>query len=296
MLDRILAEQNFSIQKRSEAEQYAEQKYEEAYMLGCYTELEMTMLMEEMGIFTSSDEARLSTLRSQLNNLKVDYLDKWGTPYAGKLKFAIGKVEEEINKISNSRNSLLQYTCERLRDEAKVFFLYNGDLSGKQKVSEKEARQLTKNETWKLMWGSCRDPQTIFGKPVIDLTESQLLLIFWSKIYDSIYESGEAPNEKIMADDLAVDGWLIKKQKEKETGKKKDSLSNLKGDQIYLPAKNQEEARQIYELNSDHAKHVIRSQQNDLKKHGAVREQDFSHNKLNKQMALNKLAMGNKNG
>jgi hypothetical protein len=296
MLDTILAEENFPISVRCEAEKYAQEKYDEAYMSGCFTEAEMLCLIAEKEIFTKAHESRLDILRTQINNLKVEYLDKWGTPQAGKIKYAVGKLQEELEKLFAVKNSLLQYTCERLRDEAKVFFLYDGDLSRKKTKSEKEVRQLMKNETWRLMWGSCRDPQTIFGKPVIDLSETQLMLIFWSKIYDSIYESGEAPNDKIMEDDLAVDGWLIKKQRERSSNKTQDRLSNIKGDQVYLPAKNQEEARQIYELNSPQAKGIIKSQARDLKKHGVVREQDFSYNKMNKQMALNKLGMGNKNG
>lgn len=72
-----------------------------------------------------------------------------------------------------------------------------------------EIREVARNPEWRLTWVLQRENLPgIFGRNVGDLTISQKLVIYWSRVYDSAFESTEPPNVDVVNDDDKFDEWL----------------------------------------------------------------------------------------
>lgn len=76
-----------------------------------------------------------------------------------------------------------------------------------------EIREVARYPEWRLTWVLQRENlHTIFNRNVGDLTINQKLLIYWSRIYDSAFESAEPPSVDIVNDDEKFDEWLANRE------------------------------------------------------------------------------------
>tara|TARA_R110000824_G_scaffold301927_1_gene489852 strand:+ start:35 stop:424 length:390 start_codon:yes stop_codon:yes gene_type:complete len=91
-------------------------------------------------------------------------------------------------------------------------------------------------------------------------------------MYDNVYQSPDAPDEKIVEDDICLDGWFIAQKREREKDRKKQAADNLltnpkiaNSQEVMLMANNQQKAKDILDLNSPQGRAVIeaRNQQID---------------------------------
>ena len=78
----------------------------------------------------------------------------------------------------------------------------------------------------------------------------------WSGLYDSVYESPDAPAEEIIKDDDLLDGWLIHQRRKSEQDKKKQKAEGILGknsdaDDVFVMAHNREDALEVESLNDD---------------------------------------------
>lgn len=75
-------------------------------------------------------------------------------------------------------------------------------------------------------------------------------------MYDKIYEHPDCPDNDILEDDDALDGWMLHQQKENKRLKKEKGVNSLLGsknsqaDEIFLMAKNQDQKDDIVGLNT----------------------------------------------
>ena len=66
-------------------------------------------------------------------------------------------------------------------------------------------------------------------------------------MYSKIYEHPECPEDAIIEDDDALDGWMLNQQKENKKQKMEKGVDNLlgkkgqKAQEVFLMAKNEEE-------------------------------------------------------
>lgn len=142
-----------------------------------------------------------------------------------------------------------------------------------------------------MIWSVCKEPAAIFGLNLNQLNDNQLSLLYWSKLYDNIAESSEAPSNTIMKDQLAVDGWLIKQSKKRDSEDRQKGITT-KGGEVFLPASSKKEAKEIMALNTGDAARVIKSRAKDLAGGKALDERQFSHIKQDVGMKINELSMG----
>lgn len=86
-----------------------------------------------------------------------------------------------------------------------------------------EIREIARYPEWRLTWVLQRENlQVIFNRTVGDLTINQKLLIYWSRIYDSAFESAEPPSSDVINDDEKFDEWMSNRElSDKETGETK---------------------------------------------------------------------------
>lgn len=85
-----------------------------------------------------------------------------------------------------------------------------------------DIREIARSVEWRLIWSLSRENlPSIFGRPIGNLTLNHRLLIYWSRIYDSAFESHEPPESDIINDNERFDDWLAHKDvgaKKKEEG------------------------------------------------------------------------------
>ena len=68
-------------------------------------------------------------------------------------------------------------------------------------ISGETYRQIARNDPWRSMWANGKKQSEVFGRGAVELTKDQLALCSYSGMYDSVYESPDSPDEKIIDDD-----------------------------------------------------------------------------------------------
>jgi hypothetical protein len=125
------------------------------------------------------------------------------------------------------------------------------------------------------MWGAGKKQSGVFGKPASELTRDQVALCSYSSMYDNVYESTESPDDKVIQDDDCLDGWFIHQKREHDKQKKKkqtdDMIKNPKianSQEVFLMARDQEEANKIFDVNHPAVRGIIRDRQNTIQNAG----------------------------
>jgi hypothetical protein len=140
-------------------------------------------------------------------------------------------------------------------------------------LSHDELRLLARSEPWKTIWRV--EGMKVFKNTYLD--DEQRSLVLYSQMYDSIYAHPECPPDVVIKNDDLLDGWLISNRREAEKNradKDKDSNvpENLKNHkEVFLMARNQKEAQEIFELNDAESREVVKGRQAMAKKHGEVK-------------------------
>ena len=131
-------------------------------------------------------------------------------------------------------------------------------------------RHIARSDLWRNYWSANKD--YIFGKPTIDWTDEQKTLVVITKMYDNAYEHTECPSDAIIENDDMFDGWMIllRRENEKERSKRRtekkfgDKLN--KAGEIFLTANSKEEAQDIYGLNNDTSRNIIKERERTINK------------------------------
>ena len=252
-----------------------------------------------MGLWSDEEEADFSKCLEDIQQMKMDYYEAFALETRrNKIKQAIREKTTALNLQFQHKSYLSDYTCEAARNEAYGFYLFRDrdcpfsfyrkfSLSN---LSEDKIRELYFDQTWRAIWSVSKDPQAIFGNTLSYLNDNQLSLLYWSKLYDSVAESMDAPNNSAMKDPLAIDGWLIKQNKKREAEDKKNALPNQNAGEVFVMASSQKEIKEINSLNSAEGKQVLKSRARDLANKGELDERQFSHVKQDIGIKKNELS------
>lgn len=190
----------------------------------------------------------------------------------------IEEVEEELSLLLVNNRRLEPFTCEGVAYYAKYLFLlarttlwshnrqtydwskasitqvYDWHLSSR--LSEYQIRAIARSREWRQIWNikSCGE---LFSQSLFLLSEEQKDLLFWSSMYDSANESGEAPIDEVVQDDHAFDGWLIDrhKQRQRETlqASKEKFSKAYQAQDVFIPVNTPKDIQTIQTLNSPEA-------------------------------------------
>lgn len=169
----------------------------------------------------------------------------------------------------NIKNQFLISQCVLNQDDKPVFGkdYYSMDLdllkniiteTQKDQISAEDLRQICRSDTWKRYL--CSD--NIFG-PTIHLNDDQVNLLSLQKMYDNVAQHPECPDEKIIEDPDALDGWfLYQKDKNKKNKKKNQALNKVRGkvkghDFVYIMSQDAEESAAIEDMNDHRGKQLI---------------------------------------
>jgi hypothetical protein len=127
----------------------------------------------------------------------------------------------EMNQVWNTLDDL-----NREQDTGLVVRLlrtyYNESIA-----DEASIRRIARSGFWRCKWMASkknRGVRTLFDREMFDLTLDQFRLVYWSQVYDSAFESMEAPSDDVIEDDKLFDRWLEEQHKKREQERKKSEF------------------------------------------------------------------------
>ena len=162
-----------------------------------------------------------------------------------------------MNSIYNAQNTLVFNNPDADDHEYKKLQVFIKEIL-EQNIIAKNLRDLAKSELWKSYNNSSNIDQQ-----GLDITDDLRHLINLSKMYENVRQHPESPDDNIIADDDALDGWFIYQNRKVIQEKKKTSiLSKVRGNdnagEVFILTNDKEETKEIIGLNDERTKKHIR--------------------------------------
>lgn len=277
-----------------EAEIYAQMEYENNKFNDWIHDDAIVNTLVTMGVWSYNGDTNLKSLETQIEDLKVDLYKNVLNPNQIKhIRKNLNNVKNNYNYQYNIRHSLDQYTPQGYSETLKNYYIlansiydYNNnkifddiddinykffeDLSliiSENAIDIPLYKQIARSDLWKNYWSA--NNENLFNKATIDWTDEQKTLVVLTKMYDNAYQHPECPPDNVFADDDMFDGWMIYQRRENEKSKNKQRTEKMlegkklnKAGEIFLVANSREEANNIYGLNNNTERHIIKEREN----------------------------------
>ena len=283
-----------------------DQAYKDAYFKGVYLKDELVPILVENELWTPFDDREADKIEKQIEDHKVKAFEFfYKTRDLVNIKMVLRALEKDLLKYKSKKHTLDHISCEGVASFARSIWIisktvYNLDKTpydwsrhsisslmdyyNSNQISSDQFRLVARSEPWRSMWNIGKKQGNAFGKPACELSKDQISLSSYSSMYDNVYESSEAPDEKVIEDDDCLDGWFISQRRQYDRQKKKkqseDLIKNPKianSQEIFLVAKDQEEASRIYDINDPMVRSIIQDRQNTIKSSDKqIRFQEFN--------------------
>ena len=272
-----------------EAELYAQDEYENNKFNDWIQEDQIIDCLISIGLWSYNGDQNLKHLEKQIEDLKVDIYDNFLNPKKVKsLKKSIENIQETYNRQYNLRHSLDAFTTNGYSQHIKnqyilIYSLFDSNNNRifqsiedadpiflnniSNKISENiieisTFRTIARSDIWKNYWSANND---VFDRASSSWTDEQKTLIVLTRMYDSAYQHPECPPDSVFEDDDMFDGWMIKQRRENEKNKNKNRTEKMlegrkldKAGEVFIMANSQEEVEQIYSLNDNNSRHIIK--------------------------------------
>jgi len=108
-------------------------------------------------------------------------------------------------------------------------------------------------------------------------------------MYDNVYESLEKPSDDIIEDDEALDKWFEKQRVERnKKSKQKHKMNNRmdKHSEIFIMAKTDKEADEIWELNNEWTLARLQKEAQVIEEQGSISEYKLRRNIIKRELQL----------
>jgi len=271
-----------------EAEVVAQEEFENNKYASWIKEEEIFDFLKSFGMWTQEHEQFLEDAEKTADDLKVEIYKNFRNPSALKqFRKRLRSHEKTHTRILATKHSFDSFTlegyCELVKnnhilsrsiydENNRLFFIDGNNQSlfemvavtiSKATLSNAEFREIARSPQWSYYWNA-KKAGDLFGRSIVDWTDEQRLLVALSRMYDIIKEHPESPDEDIMNDDDALDGWSIfeKRKDEKERAKSRAEKmlpGNLKNSgEIFVMAHNRQEAKDIMSLNDTQSTAIIK--------------------------------------
>lgn len=293
----------------------------EARLSGLFLQSEIYDLLEKFGMWSDGEDERLKQLEEHLDNYRVAMFENiLNSRTREAVRKELRGAEKEIYGLRVKKHQWDQFTADAVANFVKFEYLiiqnitdrdgnsvYNDDLANERipfineiitayhqdQPSEDLLRELARTEPWRNQWSVGGSVYETFGKPSLELTNTQTALCLWSKFYDNVGQSSDAPHESVVQDDDLLDGWLVvQKRKRESEANKKEVESRVKNkkisqsSEIFLVAETAEDARKIHDANDTLSRMKIRSRNKTIKAKGVASQLDFSDVRLELEQKL----------
>jgi len=287
--------------------------YEKAYGDNCYVKEELDFFLIDQNIWNPHMDKEVDELKKELENAKVDaYENFFKIKELRSAKFRIKRITSQMNELIFQKHSMDQLSCDGVAEQArfnwiisKTSFHTSGvpvnwseynlskfiNIYRENSIDHADIRKICRNDPWRSMWNISKKTGKLFDESAIYLSRDKLNLCSYSSMYDSVYESPDAPNEKVIEDDDCLDGWFISQRRKYEKSKKEresdDIIKNSKiknSKEVFLMARDDKDAEQIMDLNDGLSKSILKQRLDTVKEKGRVNDLDFNDVQLDLQM------------
>lgn len=301
--------------RRYKAQQVYQEALEEAFADELYSDDEIDAMLRANGLWDEEREHKLKTLKEDVDKLKVNLFKSFfKSRDRDFIRKALNIARMEIYDLTSQKNIYAPMGASGFAAVARTRYLVGSGLyddKGKRvwrdddfykgndslldeavtayseaQISDAQARAVARSDQWRSVWNCQAVCSDIFGRAAVDLTEEQRSLLSWSQLYDSVAEHPNPPDDSILADDDAFDGWMIIQKKERDRQRREAmseaTLSGMKlpdSGEIFLVADTEEDLEKIESLNSPQAAAIKRERLAYLAKKGEVEEQHMPDSK-----------------
>mgnify|MGYP003651479939 CR=1 FL=1 len=305
-----------TIDEQFEAEDLYVRSLSKSLADGIKTSDQMVEWMMERDLWTEEDEEKLSGLKKDVEKLKIEiYNHRNQEGPREKIRQYLRAGEQQIGEHASKKFSHQDITCEGIAFLEKALFLIKGctflgsdsyDFSHISTrdvwlryqnlvCSESTIRELAREDPWRSFW-MLKDCNTfnLFANKDRELSTDQKNLLAWSRMYDNIYESPDAPGEDVINDDDILDGWTITQKKKRERERAQAELESRMSDkaqgagEIFLMAGSNNDAERIESMNDINATMTKKERLHTIRKSdGPLNQQDFPDEQLKMRNQLN---------
>lgn len=191
---------------------------------------------------------------------------------------------ELYSKVHSLDHLLLKSFCNRAKIEyilcntiyylgsAQLVFDYNNldfkhfnqitqEMSNDPLKSIQFLKKIARSNEWRNIW-TC-NKNNVFPQSVSEWSDEQRAIVNISLMYDNIHEHPECPDDVIIADDDALDGWMLVQKNKSLQEKKQKGVEQLgksgNSSEVFLMANDIEEASEIVDMNSDESLRIYKT-------------------------------------
>jgi hypothetical protein len=272
------------------ADLHAQQECENNRFNDWITDDTIVDTLVSMGLWSYNGDDNLKNLEKQIEDAKVDLYKNFLNPTKSKsLRRTLSNIKAAYDRHFTIRHSLDQYTAHgygqfiknqyllihSLYDEfnQRIFSCYDtvdytlltklSDIINHDAIDISTYRAIARSDQWRNYWSANKD--NIFDKATVNWTDEQKTLVVLTKMYDGAYEHPECPPDHVISDDDMFDGWMIHQRRENEKTRNKNRTEKIlegkkldKAGEVFIMAGSQEEAQNIYDLNDNNSRHIIK--------------------------------------
>lgn len=202
---------------------------------------------------------RLYNLRHSFDHLTLNgYYESIKNQYLLVYSIHTNTNEKVFNNIENTDNSMLDLFAQHISANT---------------IDIGTFRQIARSDIWRNYWSANKN--LVFDNAVVNWTDEQKTLVVLTKMYDSAHEHTECPPDSVFEDDDMFDGWMISQRRENEKSRSKSRTEKMlegkklgKAQEVYLIANSQEEVKNIYGLNDNQSRSIIKERESSVEKAG----------------------------
>jgi len=290
-----------------------ENKYDKSWL----TDKEIEFQSNILGLWNKEKDKRLKELEVLLEDTKVElYLIFSNQQKKEQIKNRIKSLLKNIAELLNEKNSLNHLSIKEYAFTIKNEFLVMNSIYDEKErkifknpkkntyehkllqlfmreildnaIDPTQIRELAKSEIWRSYIATI-----ILEKNITEINDDYKHLVNIHKMYEAAKQHPESPNDDIMKDDDALDGWFIFQGRKAEKEKKKNTIldrvgGNIKNaGEVFLMTDDKQEIKDIYSLNDPESNKNIQEMKKLQNEKGKVGWKDLPFVKKQLQEEMN---------
>jgi hypothetical protein len=278
---------------RYQAEIYADEEKDKNKYNEWLTDEDILEYLISHGMWSNDGDSKLKDIENKIEDHKVDLYKNVLNPNNIKtVKRHLEGARKSYNRLYTLRHSFdhltLQGYCESIKNQ--YLLIYSIYTNNNERVFDNiedsdnlmlnafaehissntidigTFRQIARSDIWRNYWSANKN--SVFDNAVINWTDEQKTLVVLTKMYDSAHEHTECPPDSVFEDDDMFDGWMISQRRENEKNRSKNRTEKMlegkklgKAQEVYLIANSQEEVKNIYGLNDNQSRSIIKERE-----------------------------------
>lgn len=275
--------QNVSWDVRAAAKEFAEHLRQQYRFDGWLRRDDVFPLLIEREILEPAYENQLKLLYKRLDDYKFQlYIERDNPALTKKTTSNIERTRKTINELLNKISSLDQYTLEGFIWQETQRFILRKVIEPKPRnlhemlivehafmedfIGGETLRAVARSEPWRSYWNARKQAAFRYHP----LSDEQVALCSFSKMYDGVYKHPEKPPEFVIENDDMLDGWIISVSKEDKKEK-----PGKQSRETFMMVNSQVEANEVYSKNPTDVRILQQSRQKQLERKGEVKYTEF---------------------